>query len=260
MFRFRCLRSFITLLGGENMRQIESSNPVLKFARNIAGEGQASFNGILNKTMLSLFLVILAASYTWFQVINNGTMPSGLLITGFIISFVGVIGAMVFTSAAPILVPLYSIGEGLVLGAFSAMFATMYDGIIMQAVLITLGIFLVMLFLYRARIIRATNKFKKVVISATIGIGVIYLLSMLLGIFGLNIPFLRDSSPIGIGISLVIVIVASLNFILDFDTIEYLVYSGAPKKMEWIGALTLLTTLVWLYIEVVRLLALFKDE
>ncbi|MEF9951668.1 MAG: Bax inhibitor-1/YccA family protein [Clostridium sp.] len=242
------------------MRQMESSNPILKLARSVAGDGQASFEGILNKTMLSLVLVILGASYTWFQVVNNGVYPTGAVVIGLILSLVGVVGTWMNSNAGGILVPIYSIGEGLILGAISGMFAGLYDGIVMQAVLITLGIFLVMLFLYRARIIRATNKFKKVVIGATVGIGVIYLLSMLLSLFGLNIPFLRDSSPLGIGISLVIVIVASLNFILDFDTIEYLVYSGAPKKMEWIGALTLLTTLVWLYIEVLRLVALFKDE
>lgn len=242
------------------MRQIESSNPVLKLARSVSGDGHATFEGILNKTMLSLVLVILSASYTWFQVTNNATVPTGALIIGVVLSLGGVIGAYINSNWAPVLVPVYSIGEGLLLGSFSALFSGLYNGIVMQAVLITLGIFLVMLFLYRARIIRATNKFKKVVIASTIGVGVIYLISLLLSIFGLSIPFLRESSPVGIVISLVIILIASLNFILDFDTIEYIVYSGAPKKMEWIGTLTLLTTLVWLYVELVRLLAILKDE
>lgn len=145
--------------------------------------------------------------------------------------------------------------EGFFLGALSAHYEYLYYGITLQAALLTMCIFLGMLLAYKTGLIRATAGFKKGIIAATIGIALVYLFSMVLGLFGVAVPYLHDSTPIGIGISVVIIIIAALNFILDFNFIEEGAQQGAPKYMEWYGSFGLLVTLVWLYIEIIRLLA-----
>ena len=150
--------------------------------------------------------------------------------------------------------PLYSILEGFFLGGISAIFENQYPGIVIQAVSLTLGTLFCLLLAYRSGLIKATENFKLGVAAATGGIALIYLSTLVLGIFGVNMPFIHESGMIGIGFSLFVVTVAALNLVLDFDFIENGVAHGAPKYMEWYAAFGLMVTLIWLYIEILRLL------
>ncbi len=149
----------------------------------------------------------------------------------------------------------YAAAEGALLGAISHMYEAQFNGIVLQAVGLTIGVFLVMLFLYSTRIIRVTNKFRTGVIAATGAIFLVYMVSIVAHLFGANIPFIHDAGPIGIGFSLLVVGLAAMNLMLDFDFIERGAAAGAPRYMEWYGAFGLLVTLVWLYLELLRLLS-----
>jgi uncharacterized YccA/Bax inhibitor family protein len=151
--------------------------------------------------------------------------------------------------------PLYAVLEGLFLGGISAIYEKSYPGIVFQAVALTFGTLFCLLIAYKSRLIRPTENFKLGIFAATGGIAVFYLVTMLLGFFHVNIGFMYNSSPLGIGISLVVVVIAALNLVLDFDFIESGAAQGAPKYMEWYGAFGLLVTLIWLYLEILRLLA-----
>jgi uncharacterized YccA/Bax inhibitor family protein len=165
---------------------------------------------------------------------------------------------------AAYLTPAYGLLEGLFIGGLSAIvnaaFAKSYPGIVMQAVVLTFGAVIAMFLLYRFRIIKATEKFKAVVFTATAGIAIFYLLAWVLRMFHIDIAFLHEGSTIGIIFSLVVVVVASLNLILDFDMIEQGVAMGAPKYMEWYCAFGLMVTIIWLYVEILRLLMKLADR
>ena len=201
-----------------------------------------------------------AAVFTWNIFYEQGPDAVtpwlwGSMIVGFIIALV-----IIFKKTwAPYLALGYALCEGLFLGAVSAVynyaFAETYPSIIMHAVLLTMGTAMAMYVLYQTGVIRATNTFKKVVLIATSGIAIFYLISIVMRMFGSQMPYLHDSSPIGIGISLVIVVVAALNLILDFDMIDQGAEQGAPKYFEWYSAFGLVVTLVWLYLEILRLLS-----
>lgn len=163
-------------------------------------------------------------------------------------------------TASPISAPIYAIFEGVVLGGLSAVFESMYPGIVVQAVLLTVGVMATLLLVYRLGLIRATEKFKLGVVAATGGIMVIYLVSWILQMFGSGIPMIHESGWVGIGFSLFVVVIASLNLVLDFDFIETGVQRGAPRYMEWYAAFGLLVTLVWLYIEILRLLSKLRQR
>lgn len=180
--------------------------------------------------------------------------------------WVGIIGGLISALAisfkpnwAPVLAPLYALLEGLFIGGISAImnaaFAESYPGLIMQAVGLTFGVALAMFLLYNFRIISATERFKSMVFTATLGIGIFYLITMVLRMFGVNVSFMYDSSLLSIGISLFVVAIAALNLIMDFDMIEQGAERGAPKFMEWYGAFGLMVTIVWLYIEILKLLS-----
>jgi uncharacterized YccA/Bax inhibitor family protein len=156
---------------------------------------------------------------------------------------------------SPVTAPIYALLEGLVLGGISAMTELRYPGIAIQAVSITFGTLFVLLLAYSSRIIKVTEKFRLGVIAATGGIMVFYLLQMVLGFFGIRFTTVNGSGMIGIGISLFICAIAALNLVLDFDFIERGVNYGAPKYMEWYGAFGIMVTLIWLYLEVLRLLS-----
>jgi uncharacterized YccA/Bax inhibitor family protein len=156
---------------------------------------------------------------------------------------------------APATTPVYAAAEGVLLGVISLVFDRRYPGIAFNAAALTLGTLAVMLVAYRAGVVRATNNFTRGVVAATGAIALVYLVSIVVSIFGGRVPMIHDSGPIGIGFSLVVVAVAALNLVLDFDLIEQGARSGAPKYMEWYGAFALLVTLVWLYLELLRLLA-----
>jgi uncharacterized YccA/Bax inhibitor family protein len=158
---------------------------------------------------------------------------------------------------SPYTAPLYALVEGVFLGLISEIYENAFSqpGLVLQAIGATVAVFATMLFLYKARIIRVTARFRAIVLSATIGIAVFYLVSIVISLFGVQVPFLYDASPLGILISVVIVGVAALNLVLDFDFIERGAQAGAPKFMEWYGGFGLLVTLVWLYLEMLRLLS-----
>jgi len=179
----------------------------------------------------------------------------------------GLIGGLVMAlvisfkpTTAPFLAPVYALLEGLFLGAISAAFEVAYPGIVMQAVALTFGTLGTLLFAYRTGVIRATENFKLGVTAATGGIFLVYMASWIMGFFGVSMPFIHESGLIGIGFSVFVVIIAALNLVLDFDFIENGVERGAPKFMEWYAAFGLLVTLVWLYIEILRLLSKLQSR
>lgn len=238
-----------------------SGNPTLnedtfKNSRTTAGwsANAMTIDGAVNKSFILLVLLMGGAVVSWSRY-NAGSdvMPYviGSVIAGFVLSLI----ISFKPTSSPYLAPIYAVLEGIFLGALSAQFESFHHGITMQAALLTVGVFLAMLFAYKTRMIKATENFKLGVFSATAGIALVYLINFVLGFFDLQVPYLNSNDWIGIGISLIIVGVAALNLVLDFDFIEQGARQGAPKYMEWYGAFGLLVTLVWLYIEMIRLLA-----
>jgi uncharacterized YccA/Bax inhibitor family protein len=247
----------------------KSGNPALgeKTFRTITLTDSSSamtVRGTMNKLGLSMLLLLAGAFYTWQGFANNDTNVQTLM-------WVGAIGGLVVALViafkkewSPYLVPAYAILEGLFLGAISAMynfaFAESMPNIITNAVGLTAATSIGMFLLYNFRIIKATEKFKSIIFTATAGIAIFYLIVMVARMFGAEMAFMHDSSMLGIGISLFIVAIAALNLILDFDMIEQGANQGAPKFMEWYGAFGLLVTLVWLYLEILRLLSRFASR
>ena len=213
-------------------------------------------NGTATKTFILLVLAVVPAAFTWNQFQTN-PQSAQLWMWG------GVLGGLVLAIItifkqhwAPVTAPMYAVVEGLFLGAISAMYNTMfYPGIVFQAICLTFGTLFSLLILYQTGWIRATENFKLGVFAATGGIMLVYILSMVLGILGVSIPMIHGNGLIGIGFSLFVVVIAALNLVLDFDFIEQGAERGAPKYMEWYGAFGLMVTLVWLYLEILRLLA-----
>lgn len=230
----------------------------------LAGEGAAtmSIQGTINKATLLIGIVTVAAMFTWTQFMKTQELSDVLpyMLGGLIGGLVLCLAICFMPHAAPFLTPIYAGCEGLFLGGLSAIVETQYPGIAFQAIGLTLGIFIAMLLLYSSRVIRATPAFVRGVMMATGAVFIVYMINMVMGFFGMTVPFLHDASPIGIGVSVVIVIIAALNLILDFHFIEQGVEAGAPKKLEWFGAFGLLVTLVWLYIEVLRLLSKLRSR
>ncbi|MEJ7767417.1 MAG: Bax inhibitor-1/YccA family protein [Chitinophagaceae bacterium] len=214
--------------------------------------------GTLNKFFMLCVLVIAAASFTWSAAFQGKDITSWMWIGA-----LGGLGVAIVTAFKPVwspfLAPIYALLEGVFVGGISAMYNNLFDkiapGIIMQAVALTFGTVIAMYFLYRFGVIKATERFRSVIITATSGIAIFYLLAMGLRFFDINIAFLHEGSLMGILFSLVVVTIAALNLILDFDMIEKGVQSGAPKFMEWYGAFSLVVTIVWLYLEILRLLS-----
>jgi uncharacterized YccA/Bax inhibitor family protein len=240
---------------------MRTANPALKEGtftgiRAAAGEAAMTLQGTATKSMLLLLLTVFAASFTWRAVASGNVtilMPAALIggLGGFIVAMITIFKPNV----SPYTAPIYAVLEGLLLGAISSLYNARWAGLPLQAVGLTFGVFMAMLIVYRLGLVRATEKFRLGVVAATGGIAIKYLLSFVLGFFGVQMNFLRDSSPLSIGISVVIVVVAALNLVLDFDFIERGVAYRAPKYMEWYGAFGLLVTLVWLYLEILRLLS-----
>ncbi|WP_334072400.1 Bax inhibitor-1/YccA family protein [Paenibacillus sp. A14] len=237
-----------------------SGNPTLKestFERAgaFSGMNAMTIEGTVNKAFITLVILLGSAFSTWmlyFDGYNVIPMAIGGVLVGFILALI----VSFVPKAAPFLVPVYAIAEGMFLGAISAQYETLIEpGITLNAILLTMGVFLALLIAYKTRLIKATENFKLGVVAATGGIALVYLINFILGFFGMKVPYLHDTGLIGIGISVVIVIIAALNLVLDFDFIENGAAQGAPKYMEWYGAFGLMVTLVWLYLEIIRLLA-----
>ncbi|HXB28483.1 MAG TPA: Bax inhibitor-1/YccA family protein [Puia sp.] len=243
------------------MAIFKSGNPAMNVFENtvtLPGSGTMTETGTLNKFFLLFLLVMASASLTWkafYDGVNVMPYVFGAAILGFITAMV-----VIFKKEwAAYVTPVYALFEGVVLGGISAtynnVFAKTAPGIVTQAVLLTFGVVIAMYVLYRFRIIKVTDKLRSIIFTATAGIAIFYLLSIVLGFFHINIGFINEGSALGIGFSLVVVVIASMNLLLDFDMIEKGVAAGAPKYMEWYGAFGLLVTLVWLYLEILRLLA-----
>jgi len=243
----------------------KTSNPALNentFDGRVAIAGEAmTLQGTVNKTGVLLLCVVITSAWTWG--IAHSQAPEAALpwMMG------GLIGGLVFALAtifkkewSPITAPIYALCEGLVLGGISALLERTYPGIAIQAMGLTFGVTAVMLMLYRTGVLRATPKFTVGVVAATGGIFVVYMVDLVLGIFGRHVPLLNSSGPLGIGVSAVIVIIAALNLILDFDFVETGVHARAPKYMEWYGAFGIMVTLVWMYMEILRLLSKMRQR
>ena len=240
---------------------MRTANPALKErtfteVRAAAGEPAMSLQGTATKSLVLVLLTVFAASFTWNAVAggNVGILTPAMLvggIGGFIVALITVFKP----KTSPYTAPIYAVLEGLLLGGVSALYNARFAGLPAQAVALTFGVFIALLIVYRLGIIKATENFRLGVVAATGGIMIMYLISFVLGFFGVRMGFLHDSSPLSIGISLVIVVVAALNLVLDFDFIERGVEHRAPKYMEWYAAFGLLVTLVWLYLEMLRLLS-----
>jgi uncharacterized YccA/Bax inhibitor family protein len=245
----------------------------------VAGEKHMTVGGTLTATGVLFALIVAAGAWGWGQVtqtsewvLNGFVVPEGTAgavqqsttsIPGwlFIAALVGFGLAMVAIfkpRTAPFLAPAYALCYGVALGAISAVYNQSYDGIVVQAVLATFAIFFVMLFLYVTRIIKVTKRYVMVVMAATMGIMVMYLITWVATLFGADITFWNQPSALGIGITVVILVVAALNLAIDFAFIERASAAGAPKYMEWTGALGVTVTMVWIYLEVLRLLAMLR--
>jgi uncharacterized YccA/Bax inhibitor family protein len=214
-----------------------------------------TIQGTVNRTAVLLGLVFVSALWTWrlaaAQSPTLGSWLMGGLIGGLILAMVTIFKP----TTAPVTAPLYALFEGLFLGGLSSLINQAYPGIVPLAVGLTFGVLLVMLVAYSTGMIRATERFRTGVIAATGGIFLVYLATLVLGLFGVSMPYIHGNGLIGIGFSLLVVVIASLNLVLDFALIEEGTQAGAPKYMEWYGAFALMVTLIWLYIEILRLLA-----
>ena len=238
---------------------MRSGNPVLKSDTfDIAPSGaRMTLSGTVNKTAILLALCFTSAMYAWGKFYNTGN-PAAIMP----LVWIGAIGGLVFCLVtvfkkewAGITAPIYALLEGLVVGGLSAMFELKYPGIVIQAVGLTFGTLAALLMAYKSGLIKATENFKLGVVAATGGIALLYLVSIGFSMFGKPIGFIHEGSLFGILFSLFVVVIAALNLVLDFDFIEKGVEQGAPRYMEWYGAFGLTVTLVWLYLEILRLLA-----
>jgi len=244
---------------------IRSTNPVLKenaFAGQVITGDAMTIQGTVNKTAVLLLFAVVAAAWTWG--LSNSENPAAAypwMLGGALGGFIVALATIFKKNWAPISAPIYAALEGLFLGGISAVLQHAYPGIAIQAISLTFAVMFVMLLAYKFGIVRATRGFKLGVIAATGGIMLVYLADMVMGLFFHRpISILYSSSPLGIGISVVIVIIAALNLIIDFDMIETAARMGAPKYMEWYGAFGLMITLVWLYLEILRLLSKVRQR
>jgi uncharacterized YccA/Bax inhibitor family protein len=242
---------------------LRTGNPTLQAetfssVARATGEDAMTLAGTVNKTGISLLILIACAAMAWNGVLGEayGLLMWGGLLGGFVVALVTVFKK----EWAPVTTPLYAALEGTLLGVVSLFFERRYPGIVFNAVGLTFGVLAALLAAYSSGLIRPSENVKLGIAAATGGIALVYLVSMGLGFFGKSIPFIHDSGPIGIGFSLLVVGIAAMNLVLDFDFIETGARLGAPKYMEWYGAFGLLVTLVWLYLEILRLLAKLQGK
>jgi uncharacterized YccA/Bax inhibitor family protein len=232
-----------------------SSNPALRddiFYRSLLTDtnNMMTIQGTINKTLILLALVTISAALVW----ENYLVVLPLLLPAMIGGLVVAVITIFRQEWSPFTAPVYAVLEGVILGGISGFMNVMYPGIVVQAVALTFGVFFLLLIVFSTRLVQVTEKFRLVVIGATGAIALLYLADIVLGFFGRPVGFIHESGLLGIGFSLFVVVIASLNLILDFDYIEKGVEHGGPKYLEWYGAFALLVTLVWLYLEILRLL------
>lgn len=246
---------------------MRTSNPTLTdntYQLGYARSAEAmTMQGVITKTGILLLLVLLSAGWTWTQFYKSGANPAVLapwMIGGAIGGFVLALATTFKPVWSAVTSPFYAIMQGLFIGGLAAMLEQSFPGIAMQAALLTFGTLFTMLAAYQSGFIRATENFKMGLVAATGGIAIVYLVTLVLSFFSIQVPFIYGNGITGIGFSLVVVIIAALNFILDFDFIEQGAKRGAPKYMEWYSAFALMVTLIWLYVEFLRLLSKLRSR
>ncbi len=245
---------------------MRTSNPALNDkifqGEHVSFDDAMTLDGTVNKTGVLLLCTAATATWAWhlFSQTHSAASVSPLLLLGAIGGFVVAMVTIFKKEWAPVTAPIYALLEGLVLGSLSAMLELRFPGIAMQSVGLTFGTLLVLLLAYRSGLIPVTEKFRLGVVAATGAIAMFYLAQLVLGFFGVHFSSVNGYGIVGIGFSVVVVIVAALNLVLDFDFIETGVRAGAPKYMEWYGAFGLMVTLIWLYLEILRLLSKVRSR
>ncbi len=218
-------------------------------------DDRMTIGGVMRSTGILFVLLLAGAVYGW----ANYTQIGGLIL----ISALALFGLLIFTFLRPqwakVTGPLYALAEGVLVGAISRSYETFYDGIVFQAILATFAVFTAMLFLYAYRVVKVTQRMRSTIIIATAGIALFYLASIVLSLFNVDIPFVWDGGLLSILFSAAIIVIAAFNLLLDFDMIENGIRHGAPQWMDWFAAIGLMVTLVWLYLEILRLLSYLRD-
>lgn len=248
---------------------MRTSNPTLTdstFANSgyvrTAGETM-TMQGTVIKTGLLLLIVLLTAAWTWVKFYKTGGNAQALtpwMMGGALGGFALALATVFKPTWASITSPIYALMQGLFIGGLSALMEASFPGIVIQATLLTFGTLFAMLGAYQTGLIRATEGFKLGIVAATGGIALVYIISLVLSFFNIQVPFIYGNGWAGIGFSLFVVVIAALNFVLDFDFIEQGARRGAPKYMEWYGAFALMVTLIWLYVEILRLLSKMRSR
>ncbi|PGV41591.1 hypothetical protein COD74_22805 [Bacillus cereus] len=243
---------------------MKTSNPMLKkdtFKKEPTNTSTMTIGGTVRNTFVMLILLLAASVYSYLQMMQ-GSMKTSVLIGVAIVNIIVAFLAIFIPRISPICAPIYAVVKGIVLGSISAYYTMRFgDSILLTAVLLTISILFAMLVLYATRIIKVTEKFRTVLTAATLGVLIMYLIVFLLNTFVLTVPYIHQGGTISIIISAVVIVVAALNLLLDFDSIENGVRSGAAKHMEWYSAIGLMMTLVWLYLEILRFVSYFmKNE
>lgn len=256
------------------MKQMQSSNPAMKqFEQQSMSLGpvdelivddsqRMTVNGTINKTGILLMIVVAVGAFSWNMVVTKPSVGYGLIMFGAIGAFIASLVVSFKPTAAPVGAPIVAALEGLFVGGLSAFFETRYPGLVVQAIGLTMAVMFSMLFAYRTGIIKVTGTFKKVMAFALMGVCLFYVVSFIASFFGAAPSYFEmgNNSAFNIGLNLVIVGLAALSLVLDFDFIERASEQNTPKHMEWYGAFGLMVTLVWLYIELLRLLARFQED
>lgn len=240
---------------------MRSSNPILNSERLTKSRYSAqamTLGGTIGKTIIALILLIATAGYS-FYLTSTGTLNSKVFIGCLIIALILGVVTSFSPRIAPITTPIYAAVEGILIGNISAVYEATYGMIVLQAVLLTIAIIAGTLICYATGIVKVTHRFRSIVFGLTLGVFIFYLLTMILQLFHVPIPYIHQSGPIGLFVSLAILIIASLNLFLDFDLITTSVRQGAPKEFEWYCAFGLLVTVIWVYIEALRFLSRLRD-
>lgn len=255
---------------------MRSHNPAFSYSKNsysknyraphVASGQQMTINGTVNRTLLLTVILVAVAGYVWHHLqipIGAEGAVSPLMMMAIAVGGIGgfIVAIITFIKAewSPVLAPIYAALEGLAIGALSSYAEMKFPGIVWQAVMLTFGTLFGMLIAYRLGLVRATEKFKLGVMAATGGIFLVYLAGFILSFFGIGIPYLHESGPIGIGFSLFVIVIAALNLVLDFAMIEESARDNSPQYMEWYCSFGLMVTIIWLYIEFLVLLMKLKD-
>ncbi|MGH7884564.1 MAG: Bax inhibitor-1/YccA family protein [Thermodesulfobacteriota bacterium] len=251
---------------------MRSSNPALSdkifdsYTMPQSSQDVMTINGVVNKCVIMLILLIIPATYVWKTFFGAETLDQGLDIASKL-TLIGVVGSLILAVItifkkrwSPITAPAYAAVEGLALGGVSSIMEAKFPGIVIQATALTFGTLFALLMAYRSGLIKVTENFKLGIVAATGGIFLIYIISFVLRFFGTEIPYIHESGLIGIGFSLFVVVIAALNLVLDFDFIEKGAERGAEKFMEWYAAFGLIITLAWLYFEILSLLSKLRSR